>query len=368
MIKLSEFRVIEDAFFNTDLEYYKPSVLSFLEENFSENQEFSETGIAKLNKLAIQTNEKAHDLILRHDLESIKEQLDKTPKEFDQEIWRDYLPEIREKIKNLLGIDFKPRSIFFEKAFPPGLFIFEKKGASSVTIFEGQPNAGIYFLNKRISSFFTPILLIHEQIHSCLSQNKSKDQIYIEWFEEGLCQWYSMMIYYELTNNKKVIDLYKERNYIYSKTKPEYNFTRRYFEYMKIFEHLFLHGGPKLIGKILVKYLSNERDKVNTYLNFADLKIKYQPSSEIEDMLLKFTAVIEPEKITPLEYLILKSIKKPKTIKTLSVMIDAPEEVIKKGILRLKLKGMIVIKEKFVEINWRKQDLLENGLIKAVYP
>ncbi|MBN2422167.1 hypothetical protein JXB41_02980 [Candidatus Woesearchaeota archaeon] len=368
MINLSELKVVEDAFFTAKLEYYKPSLHEFIEEHFLESEIYSRKTLIKLKKIIAETKEKAHDLIMRHDLEIIIKEIKKTPKDFDEKTWEGFLPEIMQEVKNLLGMDFKPRPVFFEDSFPQGLFIFEKKGASSVTIFEGQPNAGIYFLNRRVSSFFTPVLLIHEQLHSCLSQNKSKDQIYIEWFEEGLCQWYSLLIYYKLTKNKQVIDLYRLRNYIYSKVKPEYNFTRRYFEYMKVFQQLYLHGGPELIGKILVMYLSNERDKVNEFLNLDKLDFNYIPKTEIENILAKFSSFIEPEKITPLEYLILKSAKKPKTIQTLSMLISAPEEVIKKSIFRLKIKGMIVIKDKYIEVNWRKLDLLEYGLIKPVFP
>ena len=83
---------------------------------------------------------------------------------------------------------------------------------------------------------------------------------------------------------------------------------------------------------------------------------------------MNFTSIIDPEKITPLEYLILKTAKKPKTIGTLSMLLNAPEEVIKKGLFRLQLKGMIIIKGEFVEINWRKLDLMDYGLVKPVFP
>ncbi|MBN1502522.1 hypothetical protein JW930_03190 [Candidatus Woesearchaeota archaeon] len=368
MIKLSELRVVEDAFFNAELEYYKPSFYSFIEENFPEDKAYDKNTLLKLKKIISDSGEKAHDVILNQDLNAIIKSLKSIPKEFDEKTWRDFLPEIREEVKKVLGLDFKPRSVFFEDRFPQGLFIFEKKGASSVTIFEGQKNAGIYFLNKRVSSFFTPILLIHEQLHSCLSQNKTKEQTYIEWFEEGLCQWYSVLIYFNLTKNNNVIELYKQRNYIYSRVKPEYNFTKRYYEYMKIFQTIYLHGGPELIGKILFEYLSDKRDRVNEFLNMGALDVKYQPTNEIESRLVRFTLFIEPEKVTPLEYLILRLTKKPKTVKTLSMMINAPEDVIKKTLVRLQLKGMIVFKDKFVEINWRKQDLLEHDLVKPIYP
>jgi hypothetical protein len=83
-----------------------------------------------------------------------------------------------------------------------------------------------------VSSFFTPILLIHKQRHSCLSDNKDKNQMYIEWFEHGLCQWYSLKIYYELTKNMDVLKYYRQRCYIFSRAKDEHNFTKRYYEYM----------------------------------------------------------------------------------------------------------------------------------------
>ncbi len=368
MIPLSELKVLEDAFYIADTTYYKPSFYPFIEKTFSEDLPFEKNSIMKLKKLIVRPGKKAHDLILKQDLKKIEKALDKVPKEFDQKIWRDYLPDIRREVKNALGMEFKPRSIFFENSFPSGLFIYDKKGATSVTIFEGQPNTGLYFLNKRISSFFAPIILIHEQLHSCLSQNKSKDQVYVEWFEEGLCQWYSILIYFRLTNNRMVVDLYKQRNYIYSRTKPEYNITRRYFEYMKLFSKLFLAGGEELIGKILLDYLSNKRDKVNKYLKIDELKIENKPKNQIEQVLSNYTSIIEPEKVTPLEYLILKTTKIPVDLDFLAKKIRAPEDVMKKGVLRLKLKGMIVLKGNKIEINWRKKDLFDYNLIKPVFP
>ncbi|MBU0757327.1 MAG: hypothetical protein KKF44_04625 [Nanoarchaeota archaeon] len=368
MIILSELKVVEDAFFKADLIYYKPSLYSFIEENFSENQPYSLKTLAKLRKIVKDSKDRAHDLILREDIKKIDKEIKSSPKEFDENIWKDFLPKIRHEVKTALGLDFKPRSIFFEESFPEGLGTFEKKGASSITIFEGQNNAGIYFLKKRISSFYTPLLLIHEQLHSCLSQNKTKDQIYVEWFEEGIAMWFSILIYYKLTKNKEVIDIYKERNYIYSKVKPEYNFVKRYFEYIKIMSCLYLSGGPKLFGMMMVDYLSNKREKVNKYLDLEKYDIKFLPKSDIENLLLNMTLFIEPEKTTPLEYLILKSIKKPKTIETIAMLTGAPVDVVQKFLFRLQVKGMIVAKDKYLEMNWRKKDLFEHKLIRPIYP
>ena len=58
------------------------------------------------------------------------------------------------KIPGPGGYRYKPIALkldyvdSFEERFPEGLIGFEKKGASSVTIFEGHKDAGIYFLNK----------------------------------------------------------------------------------------------------------------------------------------------------------------------------------------------------------------------------
>jgi hypothetical protein len=368
MINISELRVVEDTFFKTDMNYYKPSIYRLLEKYFKEENEYSDATDIKLKNLFKIGNIMAYNKILKKDVELLKKEIILTPKQFDEQLWRDMLPKIRSLVKKNLGLDFKVRSIFFENRFPQGLEGFEAKGASSITIFEGNKDAGIYFLNKRVSSFFTPILLIHEQLHSCLSQNKDKTQIYVEWFEEGLCQWYSLKIYYELTKNMDVLKCYKQRCYIFSKTKEEHNFTKRYYEYMKIFSMLYLNGGQKLIGKMLMEYLSNNREGVNKYLS-KELPIKELPKTELENFLINFSSEIEPEKIPPIEYLILKEVLNPKDIKSISKKIGVPEPFLQKVIFALHLKGMVVVKEQGkVEINWRKKDLFEKKLIKPYWP
>ncbi|MFH0876383.1 MAG: hypothetical protein V1859_10680 [archaeon] len=368
MIKISELKELEDSFFAAKLSYYKPSLYSLIEANFSENIPFSQNSLLKIPAIVPEESNKAYVKILSHDFKEILSCIKKIPKEFDENIWEGEIPKIRLEIKKILGLDFKTRAVFFKEQFPIGLSLFEQKGASSVTVFEGQKDSGIYFLNKRVSSLFSPILLIHEQLHSCLSQNKTKDQTYIEWFEEGLCLFFSALIYFNLTKNLEVIKQFRERNYIFSQVKPEYHFSKRYFEYMKIFSRLYLHGGPKLIGKILLIYLTNDRKKVNKYLDLDKLTIKYRPKNEIENLLVNYTNIIEPEKITPLEYLILSVVVKPKTIKTISMLTDAPPDVIERALVKMQIKGLIVAKNEFIEINWRKQDLFDHGLIRPVYP
>jgi hypothetical protein len=306
-------------------------------------------------------------MLLAEDIKRIKENLKSTQKQFDDTLWREMLPRIREEVKKTLGLNFKTRPVFFEDKFPGGLVSFELKGASSLTIFEGHEGAGIYFLNKRVSSLFTPIFLIHEQLHSCLSQNKSKDQIYIEWFEEGFCQWFSIKSYYELTKNIEVIKAFKERSYIYSKVKDEHNFTKRYYEYMKIFSALYLKGGEKLIAKIMMDYFSNKREKVNKHL-MKELEIEKLPKGDIDNLLVGFSHAIEPEKLPPVEYIILRESVNNITFEELEKRINAPIELINKSLFELQLKGMIILKQGSVEINWRKKDLLEKGLIKPFWP
>ncbi|MFH2020954.1 MAG: hypothetical protein ABIJ34_06045 [archaeon] len=368
MINVSELKIMEDTFFKAKQTYYKPSIYELLEKHFKEENEYSEASVVKLKNLASDESVLAYNEILKEDISELQLELETTPKQFDESLWRDMLPKIREEVKKILGMDFKTRSIFFQDKFPEGLIGFEKKGASSVTIFEGNKDAGIYFLNKRVSSFFTPILMIHEQLHSCLSQNKTKDQMYIEWFEEGLCQWYSLKIYYELTKNFEVLKYYKERSIIFSKTKDEHNFTKRYFEYMKIFSRLYLKGGQKQIGKILLKYLANDRDGVNSYLDVENLSVEYKTKDELENFLINFTFHLEPEKLPPVEYLILRESIKPKSMQEISTKLNIPFELLDKILFVLHMKGMIIIKETKIEINWRKKDLFEKGLIAPFWP
>ncbi|MEM3374151.1 MAG: hypothetical protein QXE31_02925 [Candidatus Woesearchaeota archaeon] len=367
MINLSELKVIEDAFFRSNLNYYKPSLYNLIEKHFKEENEFSEATIVKLNNIIQEKKEHAHNLLLKRDLDKIKDALKHSQKQFDDQLWKDMLPKIREEIKKTLGLNFKPRPLYFEEHFPHGLISFELKGASSITIFEGQENSGIYFLKKRVSSF-TPILLIHEQIHTCLSQNKTKDQIYIEWFEEGITQWFSIKIFYNLTKNIDLLNTFKERYFIYSKVKDENNLTKRYYEYMKIMSRIFLHGGDKFIAKIFLDYMSNNREKVNKYLDIKKLNIKKKPKTEIENFLVNFTFEIEPEKLPPIEYIILEKTIKPKTIESIFREIKAPQQLIEAAIFALNLKGFIFLKNNIIEINWRKKDLFEKGLIKPFWP
>lgn len=368
MINISELRVIEDTFFKTNMTYYKPSIYQLLEKYFKEENEYSDATDIKLKNLVKIGNIMAYNTILKEDVKLLKKEISSTPKQFDETLWRDMLPQIRDLVKKNLGMEFKTRSVFFEDSFPEGLEGFEAKGASSITIFEGNKDAGIYFLNKRVSSFFTPILMIHEQLHSCLSQNKDKKQIYIEWFEEGLCQWYSLKIYHELTKNMDVLNCYKQRCYIFSKAKEEHNFTRRYYEYMKLFSRLYLNGGQKLIGKILMDYLSNNREEVNKYLT-ESLPVKEIPKSELANFLVSFSTEIEPENIPPVEYLVLREVVKPKTLEEISKKIKVPQEFLNRVIFALHLKGMVVMKdEEHFEINWRKKDLFEKNLIKPFWP
>ena len=177
MINISELKVIEDTFLKTKINYYKPSIYVLLDRHFHEANEYSEATIVKLKNLVKGNKDMAYNKLLSEDTKSMIKEIENTPKQFDEKLWREMLPRIREEVKKMLGLEFKTRPVFFENKFPEGLISFELKGASSLTIFEGQKDSGIYFLNKRVSSLFTPIFLIHEELHSCLSQNKSKEQI-----------------------------------------------------------------------------------------------------------------------------------------------------------------------------------------------
>jgi hypothetical protein len=365
MINLSELRIVEDTFLKSRLLYEKASVHSLIDKHFNEQNDYSEATLVKLKNLVKGHHDMAYNKILQEDVNTLLAEIETTPKQFDEKLWRDMLPRLQEEVKKTLGLSFKTRPVYFNDKFPQGLLSFELKGASSLTVFEGQKDAGIYFINKRVSSFFTPINLIHEQLHSCLSQNKSKEQMYIEWFEEGLCQWYSLKIYYQLTKNLDIVKLYRERSYLYSKVKDEHNFTKRYYEYMKLISAIYLNGGEKLIGEILVDYLSNEREAVNSYLR--ELPVKHIPKNEFDNILAKYSEHVESEKVPPIEYLILEKTLKPVALKELDE-IGVPVQLLNNALTALNIKGMIVIKGDKIEINWRKKDLFEKGLIKPYWP
>ena len=137
---------------------------------------------------------------------------------------------------------------------------------------------------------------------------------------------------------------------------------------MKILSRLYLNGGQKQIGKILLEYLSNKREKVNSYLDIDKLRIDYKPETELEDFLINFSFYIEAEKLPPVEYLVLREAVTPKKIEDVSAKIKVPEDILKKVIIGLHVKGMLVIKGNLIEINWRKKDLLEKSLIKPYWP
>ena len=372
MIQLSELKAVEDVFFRIGLKYNKSSLYPFIEKNFSEDKFFDEESQKKILKILENSKDNlAHNVLLNMDISRINEHVKQC--KFDDKFWIEKLPQIRQKIQKHLKMKFKVRDICFCDSFPDQYKNYEVRGASTITIFENQKNPGIHFLNKRIDNTSTGIHIIHEEIHTCLSQNKNKDQMFMEWFEEGLAIIYSIIIYYELSKDIDTLNAYRTRSYIFSKVKPEWDYTKRYFEYMKIISRIFLQGGIELLDNLKVEYLKGNREKINSYLrNIRNntLNIKYTPKNEIENFIATFSNILEPEQITPLEYVIVECIKKkPKSIEQISKEINAPIDVTKNALNRLFVKGIcIVVKDNKIDIIWRKKDLFNEELIKPMFP
>jgi hypothetical protein len=373
MIPLSELKVVENAFFRLDLEYNKSSLYPFIERSFSEEKKFDEDSMRKLSSIIEGAKDQlAHNVLLTKDMASIKAGIKKEDLAFDEEYWLGQLPKIHRKIEKHLGLKFNPTAVHFCDSFPEEYRNFHLRGASAITVFEGNEKAGIYYLNNRLDKTSTPIHMIHEQIHACLSQSKDKDQIFIEWFEEGIAIFYSLLIYYELTKDFGTVAAYKTRSFIFSRVKPEWDFTKRYFEYMKIISRLFLSGGFELLGALENCYLKKNRDKINSYLTKVQddsISISYLPKNRIASFLISFSSVIEPEQITPLEYLIVKNLQEPKTLEQIAQGINAPSDVAKAALSRLFGKGIcVIVKDNKIDVNWRKKDLFDRGLVKSLFP
>ena len=121
MINLSELRVVEDTFFRTPLTYYKPSMYKLLNKHFKEENEYSDATDIKIKNLVKADNVMAYNSILKNEVKKLKKELINSPKQFDESLWRDMLPKIRDDVKKTLGMNFKTRSVFFEDKFPQGL-------------------------------------------------------------------------------------------------------------------------------------------------------------------------------------------------------------------------------------------------------
>lgn len=374
MVKISELKLIENVFFRQTLKYIKSSLYPFIFKKFSEDKLFETDSLEKIDALIEETSKDnlAHNVLLNQDLQTIRKNITKRDLNFDSKFWTLKLAEIKNMISQHLDLDFKIRDVRFCDSFPEEHENLEQRGASTITVFEGNKNAGIYYLNKRVDNVSTAIHIIHEQIHTCLSQNKDKDQTFMEWFEEGICIIYSLMIYYELTNDIETLNAYKTRSFIFSKVKPEWDFTKRYYEYMKIMSRIFLAGGFDLIKDLLKKYLNKDRKAINEYLRKIqsnELSIKYIPENQIENFIATYFNILEPEQITPLEFIIVESLNKPKSIEDISKEINAPEEVTKNALGRLFGKGIcIMVKDNKIDVIWRKKDLFDLDLIKPIFP
>ncbi len=374
MVKISELKLIENTFFRQNLKYDKSSFYPFISKNFTEDKLFETDSLEKIDDLIDKTakDKLAHNVLLNQDLKKLRKNITKKDLSFDSKFWISKLPEIKDKISQHLNLDFDIKDIVFCDSFPDEHKNLEQRGASTITIFEGNEHAGIYYLNKRVDNVSTAIHIIHEQIHTCLSQNKDNDQTFMEWFEEGVAIIYSMLIYYEITQDLETLNAYKSRSFIFSKVKPEWDFTKRYYEYMKIMSRIFLAGGFDLIQNLLKKYINKDRKAINECLRKIQsnkLLINYIPKNEIENFIATYFNILEPEQITPLEFLIVESLNKPKSIDEISKEINAPEDVTKNTLNRLFGKGIcIMVKDNKVDVIWRKKDLFDLDLIKPVFP
>jgi hypothetical protein len=118
----------------------------------------------------------------------------------------------------------------------------------------------------------------------------------------------------------------------------------------------------------MIDYMAGKRDKVNSYLDVSSLDIKSLPENELDNFLVNFSFAVEPEKLPPIEYIIMKLVEKPQPIVKVINSVKAPSELVKGAIIALQVKGMLFIKDNNIEMNWRKQDLFEKGLIKPFWP
>jgi hypothetical protein len=119
---------------------------------------------------------------------------------------------------------------------------------------------------------------------------------------------------------------------------------------------------------MLIDYFANKRTEINKYLS-ERLPIKHLPKKDIEQFLVRFAFEIEPEKIPPVEYLVMRAASKPVSIEELSEKVNVPVNFLQHVIFALHMKGMIVMKQdKKIEMNWRKKDLFEKKMIKPFWP
>lgn len=281
------------------------------------------------------------------------------------------MPQIHKKIEKYLKLKFKPNPVLFVDEFFPEYKSYEMRGASAIAIPFGSEKEGVYFLKKRLDSSSFVIHIIHEQIHVCLSQNKKK-QVLIDWFEESVAIFYSILIYYELTKDMETIKAYQMRSYIFSKVKPQWDFSKRYFEYVKILTKIFLEGGFVLLEKLIQEYVNNKKDGLNKCLfkvQSDEVKIKYLPKNKIENFLIQFSNIVDSEQITPLEYLIVECLNKPKSIEEIAKLVNAPIQVTQNSVGSLVGKGVcLVLKDNKVDVDWRRKDLFDYGFMKPVWP
>lgn len=371
MIDITELNIFEEILYKEDFCYIKPQLFLFLKQHFSYDNLFgSETKERFENIFEEHNNHFAENVLLKKDLIKIQSNISKELLSFDDKFWIDKTDEIKNKITEYTGIDFKPKEINFVDQYPKGFENNEQKGSSCITIFEGNENAGIYFLNKKINRVSTPIHIIHEQIHTCLSQNKTENQTFIEWFEEGIVVFLSLKIYYDITKDISSLKAYRDRSYIYNKAMPQWDYTKQYFEFMKIAPHIFYQDNGDLLRSCIKEYTSDNRDFISDVLK-KDLNFELHPkvNEDIDSFLISFSDVLEGEIVGPLEYLILQNIETPKTIEELMELCKAPKEIIEQAANSLFAKNLIIMnKEKKLDVLWRKLDMIKFNFIKASMP
>lgn len=371
MIELSELSVFEDIIFSNNFSTYKPQLINFFNTIFSYNNNFNDDTKLKFKENYDKHNSHfAEDILFSETFEIIHSKINKESLFFNEDKWIKLIPDIKEKISYYLGLDFKSREIKFVDKYPKGHETHEEKGSSCITIFEGQENPGIYFLKKKLSNITSAIHIIHEQIHTCLSQNKDKEQYFCEWFEEGLAMFLSMKIYYDLTNDLETIKSYRERSFCFNKIKPQWDFAKQYFEYMKLFPSIFYSKTQSDFKALIKSYITSDRDKIKDVLRETlNNNMKLTTDNIIDTFLLNYSNYFESEILNPLEFIALKIINENYfEAEQLIKKLNAPEEIVNNIINSLFGKQFIIInKDKKLEIQWKKQHMLDLNQIKSYF-
>ncbi len=374
MIKLKELKVVENAFFRSRLKFDKVTLYPLLHRKFSGTDLFGEKSFDKfdVSGFCSLSYSPAKTRLLQDDLQEIRKNISENDFVFDDVFWNDdNLEKVHEQISRLLCLEFQPKNVIFCDNFPEKYKLYENTRVGAITSFGNNGDCGVYYLKCRVDNTSSAINLIHEQIHCCLFQNKGDNKIFIEWFEEGIALFFSLAIYYELTKDIFTLKAYRERCHIFSKQIKGLDFTKRPFEYMRIMSKIFLHGGFELIGNLLDKYLEDDKEYIDSILGRVmadDLPMNYVPDGLIENFLASFTSVVEPERISPTEFVVFEALSKPKDIDRLVCDLNMSSNIVKKAVKCLMNKRICFLNaDKKLEIIDHQKDLFDNGLIKACF-